>query len=57
MSDQDDDELDGLCDEGLQPVPVDDENVDAVVLFADVVDSQVAVAERKKEYELLFRST
>lgn len=57
MSDEDDDELDGICDVGSQPTPVDDEDVDALVLFADVAGDREAVEQRRREWEELFRST
>ena len=55
MPDKDDVE-DGLCDEDLQPDPTPDEDIDGVVLFADVDPTNVdAIEERTEEYRQLFK--
>ena len=52
----DDDELDGLCDEDIQPEPIPDEDLDGIVLFADLagITSLQVIALRKAEWEYLF---
>jgi hypothetical protein len=55
MVDDDDDELDGLCEEDLQPEPTSDEDIDGIVLYADIAGQDLEViAKRKAEWEELF---
>ena len=44
-----DDELDGLCDEDAQPPVTPDEDVDGIVMFADVAGDKEGIKRRKKE--------
>jgi hypothetical protein len=53
--DDDDDDLDGLCDADLQPDPIRDTDIDEVVLYADIdPNDDKAIAQRKKEWKELF---
>ena len=53
----DDDELDGLCDENMQPPPTPDEDVDGVVLFADIDPSDVeGIEQRVEEWKQVFHA-
>jgi hypothetical protein len=50
-------ELDGMCDADLQPTPTPDEDVDGIVLFADVDPSDVdAIEQRQEEWKEVFRA-
>jgi hypothetical protein len=50
------DTQDGLCDDDLQPDPTPDEDIDGVVLFADVDPTDVdAIEARTEEYRQLFK--
>jgi hypothetical protein len=60
MSDNwpEDDDLDGECDPDLQPEPTADEDLDGIVLFADLAGTQdlEEIAYRKMEYAALWGS-
>jgi len=50
-------ELDGMCDSDLQPTPTQDDDIDGVVLFADVDPSDVeAIEKRTEEWKEVFRA-
>jgi hypothetical protein len=50
-------ELDGMCDPDLQPTPTQDDDIDGVVLFADVDPSDVdAIERRTEEWKEVFRA-
>lgn len=49
----DDDLLDG-CDLDFTEAPTNDEDLDAVVLFADVSDDQAVIDARRAEWQELF---
>jgi hypothetical protein len=52
------DELDGLCDPDIQPEPIPDEDLDGIVLFADIAGQDLeAIDKRKKEWEEVFRAS
>lgn len=49
----DDDLLDG-CDLDFTEAPTGDDDLDAVVLFADVADDPAAIERRRAEWQELF---
>jgi hypothetical protein len=50
------DDLDGLCDEALQPEPLADDDVDGIVLFADLAGTTdlEEIEYRQMEWAALF---
>jgi hypothetical protein len=53
-----DDELDGLCDPNLNPVELDDRELDGIVLFADIDSDDVeAIEQRIHEWQELFNAS
>jgi hypothetical protein len=50
-----DDDLDGLCDPDIQPEPIADEDLDGIVLFADIAGEGLeSIEQRRREYDELF---